>query len=273
MTTMDFALNQKTSPQLGFQAFLDLAARLGCVGVEPRNDLGRPFFDGIAPSRAGAMARERGLRLIGLSEVYPFNDWTDERRDAVALVIEAAAESGASTVSLIPRVDRRDPNRAREEASLRDALAKVLPMLEGAGVVGLIEPIGFSTSSVKFQREATQAIDALGAGDRLGIVHDTFQHALAGDKDIMTGHIRIVHISGAAGASRTGGLTDALDAERGLVDDGDETGAVGQIERLRSSGYRGAFSFECTAASVHKVVDAEAAIRASIDFVRGRLGV
>ena len=72
---MDFALNQKTASRLDFAAFLDLAADLGCVGVEPRNDLGRPLFDGIAPGRAAEMARERGLRLIGLSEVYPFNDW------------------------------------------------------------------------------------------------------------------------------------------------------------------------------------------------------
>ena len=67
---MDFALNQKTAPNLGFAAFLDLAADLGCVGIEPRNDLGRPLFDGIEPARAGEMARERGLRLIGLSEIY-----------------------------------------------------------------------------------------------------------------------------------------------------------------------------------------------------------
>jgi predicted xylose isomerase-like sugar epimerase len=63
---MDFALNQKTAPKLGFAAFLDLAAKLGCVGVEPRNDLGRPFFDGIEPVRAGEMARERDLRFVGL---------------------------------------------------------------------------------------------------------------------------------------------------------------------------------------------------------------
>ena len=68
---MDFALNQKTVSRLDFAAFLDLAVDLGCVGVEPRNDLGRPLFDGIAPDRAGEMARERGLRLVGLSESTP----------------------------------------------------------------------------------------------------------------------------------------------------------------------------------------------------------
>ena len=57
--------------------------------------------------------------------------------------------------------------------------------------------------------EATQAIESLGADDRLGIVHDTFQHALAGDADFVVRHIRLVHISGIADGS--GVLTDALD--------------------------------------------------------------
>ena len=92
---MDFALNQKTAPKLGFAAFLDLAAKLGCVGVEPRNDLGRPFFDGIEPVRAGEMARERDLRFVGLSEVYPFNDWNEDRRAAVSRLIETAQAAGA----------------------------------------------------------------------------------------------------------------------------------------------------------------------------------
>ena len=128
---MDFALNQKTVSGLGFPAFLDLAAELGCVGVEPRNDLGRPFFDGLPPARAAAMARERGLRLLGLSEVYGFDDWTPGRRDAVAALIEAADAAGAETISLIPRVDRRDPDAGARARNLREVVAAIAPMLAG----------------------------------------------------------------------------------------------------------------------------------------------
>ena len=132
---MDFALNQKTVPKLGFAAFLDLAAELGCVGVEPRNDLGRPVFDGIEPVRAGEMARERGLRFIGLSEVYPFNDWNEDRRAAVGSLIETAQAAGAETVSFIPRVDGREGDGAERAKALRAVLAEILPMLNGTGVV------------------------------------------------------------------------------------------------------------------------------------------
>jgi 2-keto-myo-inositol isomerase len=78
---------------------LGLAAELGCVGVEPRDDLGRTLFDSIAPEHAGERARERGLRLLGPSEVYPFNDWNLERREAVARLIQAAEALKAETIS------------------------------------------------------------------------------------------------------------------------------------------------------------------------------
>ncbi len=266
---MDVALNQKTAPNLAFANFLDLAAELGCVGVEPRDDLGRPIFDGIEPMKAGEMARERGLRFIGLSEVYPFNDWNETRRAAVARLIETAQAAGAETVSLIPRVDGLGGDASEQAITLRAVLAEVFSMLHGTGVVGLVEPIGFSTSSIKIQREATQAIEDLDADDRLGIVHDTFQHVLAGDPDIIVRHIRLVHISGVDDDS--GILTDPLDAQRVLVDEHDRTDALGQVKNLLEMGYAGPFSYECTSPLIQGNSDLKAQISASITYLRGLL--
>jgi 2-keto-myo-inositol isomerase len=86
------------------------------------------------------------------------------------------------------------------------------------------------------------------AGQRLGIVHDTFQHALARDPDILVQHVRIVHISGISGGS--GDLTDAQDKQRGLVDHTDRTHTINEMSRLLAAGYSGPFSFECTSPQV-----------------------
>jgi 2-keto-myo-inositol isomerase len=212
------------------------------------------------------MARERGLRFIGLSEVYPFNDWNEDRRAAVACVIETAQAAGAETVSLIPRVDARQGDVAERAKSLRTVLAEILPMLHETGVVGLVEPIGFSTSSVKFEREAVQAIESLGADDRLGIVHDTFQHALASDPDNVVRHIRLVHISGIGGGS--GILTDSLDVHRVLVDESDRTDTARQAKTFLEAGYTGPFSYECTSPLIQDIGDPRAQIGASIAYLR-----
>ena len=62
--TLPFALNHMTAPRLSFGAFLDLAAALGCVGVEFRNDLGRPLYEGADPAAVKAAAAAKGLRIL-----------------------------------------------------------------------------------------------------------------------------------------------------------------------------------------------------------------
>ncbi|MCW1952436.1 MAG: sugar epimerase, partial [Octadecabacter sp.] len=62
---MDFALNHMTTPDLGYVDFLELAARLGCVGVEVRTDIARDLFDGMDPEQAGKLAKDKGLRIVG----------------------------------------------------------------------------------------------------------------------------------------------------------------------------------------------------------------
>jgi 2-keto-myo-inositol isomerase len=217
---------------------------------------------------SGSNPKAPGFAGGYLREIYPFNDWNENRRAAVACLIETAQAAGAETVSLIPRVDGRAGDGAERAKALRAVLAEILPMLHGTGVVGLVEPIGFSTSSMKFQREATQAIESLGADDRFGIVHDTFQHALAGDSDIVVRHVRLVHISGIAGGS--GILTDSLDAQRVLVDENDRTDTLGQVKSLLEAGYVGPFSYECTSPLIQNCSDPKAQIGASITYL-GRL--
>lgn len=261
---MDVALNQKTATHLDFTAFLDLAAALGCVGVEPRTDLGRPVFDGIAPERAGRMARERGLRLVGLSEVHPFDDWNAQHRTAVQVLIATAQAAGAETISLIPRVDRRD-DAAERAATLRHVLAEILPMLDRTGITGLIEPIGFPAASIRHQREAAAAIEALGAQDRLGIVHDTSSTPSPPTPTVLVHHIRLVHVSGVIAP---GELTERHDAQRILIDPDDRTDAVNQVRRLLQAGHPGPFSYECTAPSVQDLADPSAPLGTSIAWLR-----
>jgi 2-keto-myo-inositol isomerase len=231
-------LNQKTARDLPFEAFLDLAADVGCVGVEPRNDLGRPLFDGLAPKQAAAMARGRGLRFLGLSEVYGFNVWDDERAMQIQALIDLADAADAETISLIPSVDTR-PTRP-----LRDVMRDILPMVEGRSVLLLIEPIGFETSTLRRKAELVEAIEAVGGPQAFKLVHDTFQHVIAGESALFPAHTGIVHVSGISDPKPA--LDAEQDAHRVLVDEADRCGSREQVRRFLEDGYSGAFSFECT---------------------------
>ncbi|KEO55415.1 TIM barrel protein [Thioclava pacifica] len=256
------ALNQKTARALPFEAFLDLAAELGCVGVEPRNDLGRPFFDGLAPERAAELARARGLEFPGLSEVYGFNVWDAEREGAIRDLIAVAEAAGAATISLIPCVDDR------EVLPLRAAMEKVAPLLEGSSVRALIEPIGFASSSLPRKAALVAEIEAF-RSDRFGLVHDTFQHCIAGDEGVFPVQTGIVHISGISDPDVA--LDAEQDAHRVLVDAKDRCGNLEQISAFLTAGYTGMFSFECTAPEVLESASLLTDIRRSFDYIDAAL--
>lgn len=263
-----FALNQATVPNLSYEQFLDLAARLDCVGVEPRNDLERPLFDGLSPAEAGRLAKERGLELIGINQVFPFDAGGRAQIGAVEALAGIAREAGAAHISLIPSIEDPipdDPTRYFEEL-----LGPILPVLRAAGVVGLVEPLGLSAGTLKDTRVLESVFAALEAGPSLRIVHDTFQRTL-GTRFAPLPHLTaLVQISGISDPDAR--FDDELDGYRGLVEPGDRSGAVEQMRAFLAEAPEMPFSFECTSAELHALEDPEPALRRSMDYIRERLG-
>lgn len=269
--TPAFAINHITAPRLTSRGVIDLAARLGCVGVELRNDLAdkrlcdRPFFDGEAPQDIGAYARSRGVRLLGLSEVYAFNRWDDLIREKVERLVGEAVASGAESISLIPSNDgRSEPDAARLDG-FRDALSRILPMLDGTSLVALVEPLGFTTSSLRRKKEAIAVINDVGGQSRYRLVHDTFHHHLAGETEFFPEWTGIVHVSGVVDPKL--GPAEMRDEHRILVDSRDRLGNAAQIATLLAAGYGGAFCHECFAPSVHRSETLEADLAASLKAI------
>ncbi|MEI7601963.1 MAG: TIM barrel protein [Aestuariivirga sp.] len=269
---LSFALNQITAPRLTCREFIELARRLDCSGIELRNDLrdkrlcDRDFFDGDSPESVGALVRENGLRLLGLSEVYAFNRWSEEIRVKVDRLIGEAVASGAESISLIPSNDgRTETDDARLDA-LRNALSRILPMLEGTDLIALVEPLGFPTSSLRRKSDAIAAIKAVDGDARYKLVHDTFHHHLASEREFFPEWTGIVHISGVVDPSVE--VRDMQDEHRILVTGQDRLGNLTQIAALSSAGYRGVYSYECFAPSVHHSATIGSEIAESLAFIR-----
>ena len=262
---LPIGLNHMTVPSASATALMDIAQALGCVGVELRNDLGAPLFDGQSAAAIGAAAKARGMRILALAEVYGFNDNTDASRKAVHDLALQARECGAEAIALIPRVFEAPLARPRQRQLLREALIALQTVLETTGQVGLIEPLGFENSSLRFKEDVAEVLDDLGGPACFGMIHDTFHHALAQETSVFADLTQAVHISGVA--DRRVALNDMTDAHRGLVDAGDRLGNLQQIAALQAQGYTGAYSFEAFAPDVHALNDPAAALSASIAFI------
>lgn len=266
---MKTALNHMTVPGLDYVAFLDLASKLGCAGVEVRNDIDQPLFDGRAPADAGRIAQDKGLSLFGVSQVYPFNDWSAEREDAVKALITIAKEAGADTISLIPRNDGTALGNGERQANLRVALRAILPLLQDAELIGLVEPLGFQRSSLRHKAELVDTIRSIGGETNMRIVHDTFHHTLAEEDTFFPQMTGMVHISGVVDPTLTLGQME--DEHRVLIDASDRLGNIDQIAALLSAGYDGPVSYECFSPETHALTDPYSAIRRSFDFIASEL--
>jgi len=263
---LQFALNHMTVARLSFRDLVELAARLGCCGIEVRNDLPQPLFDGMDPSAAGDLIRSRGLRLLAVAEVKRFNDWSEDKATEALALIRIARAAGAEAVSLIPRNDGLGIGNGERQAALRVALKALKPMLEDHDLIGMVEPLGFEICALRYKSEAVEIIEALGATDRFRLVHDTFHHALAHGGPFFPTHTGIIHVSGVV--DPTVALAGMTDAHRILVDGADRLGNIAQLGALSAQGCTAPVSFEAFAPQVHASTTPEADLAASIAFIR-----
>ena len=130
--------------------------------------------------------------------------------------------------------------------------------------MGLVEPLGFEQSSLRYKADAIEAIEELELGERFRLVHDTFHHYLSGEARLYPEWTGLVHISGVDDPDLP--LDRMLDEHRVLVDVNDRCGTLLQILALME-GYSGPYSFEPFAASVHGLDDIAGALEASMHWI------
>ena len=261
-----YALNHMAAPRRTFAELAELATSLGLDQVEIRNDLpGVPISDGTPPARIREEAEAAGVRILSINALQRFNDWNDARAAEAKALARYAQGCGAAALVLCPvnDVGYRLTEGERQDR-LRRALRGLAPILAGAGIMGLIEPLGFEESSLRLKADAVEAIEELDLGDRFRLVHDTFHHYLAGEVRMFLDWTGLVHISGVDDASLP--LSRIPDEHRVLVGPDDILGNIGQIVALME-GYSGPYSFEPFAASVHASPDIAGALEASMHLI------
>lgn len=263
-----FSLNHRVAPTAGLSSFFDLTVSLGITGVEIRNELPNvAIADGTPAEAVRREAEARGLAILSINALYPFNVWNDERAGQASRLIAYAAACGARGIVMCPLNDASYTVSDEERlAAVRQALAAIAPMLRGAGVVGLVEPLGFPECSLRFKREALDCIDAVGGADVFRLLHDTFHHRVAGEADLYPDRTGLVHVSGVIDAGVA--TSDMKDAHRVLVDGADRLDNVGQVRQLVAGGYAGPLSFEPFADSVSNASDIRSLLADSMAFLQ-----
>ena len=250
LSKSQIGLNRIIYPRVGIDEFFALTAELGLHKVELRNDLpGKQIIDGLSPERVRELAATYGIEILTINALQKFN--LPEHRPEAALelksLIDLALSIDCRAVVLCPNNDPGD-SRSGDQA-LRDtidSLREFRPLFEDSGVLGYVEPLGFSESSLDSVFAAAGAIGEAGS-DCFRIVYDTFHHYLGPDEGqrlIEEFEVSLLGIVHASGVEEDLAREDMKDEHRVLITDRDRMGNIEQIERLTSMGYRGNVSLE-----------------------------
>jgi 2-keto-myo-inositol isomerase len=266
MNSIRFALNHMCAPSMPIDDFFAMAKSIDVRSVEVRNDLsGNAILDGTPASAIREAAARHGVTIISINALQRFNEWNDTRAAEAGALIDYAKECGARALVLVPVNDGSGREEGIRQANLVTALQGLKPMLDAAGVIGLVEPLGFAICSLSSKAEAASAIEGVGGQSTFKLVHDTFHHHLAGERTIFPAMTGLVHISGVSDPDVA--VEDMRDPHRVLVDENDRLDNLGQIKQLREAGYVGPFSFEPFAPDVHALPQPATALKASMDYL------
>lgn len=268
--TIRFAINRISAPRIPFAEFVALTRRLGVQAIEIRNDLkGVELVDGTPAAQVAAAARAAGLVIRSINALQRFEQFDATREAEARALVRYARDSGTEALVLCPTNDLRDSRSPeRRHADLVHALRQLQPLLEEAGLVGLVEPLGFAECAVRRKSQAVRAFQEIGAGSTFRLVHDTFHHHLAGEDVFYPEWTGLVHISGVEDTAV--GVAEMRDGHRVLVGSADRLGNVAQLRTLLDAGYRGYASFEPFAEQIAAApaAEIEGQLRASMAFLQ-----
>ena len=227
-----FAINRISAPRIPFAEFAAMIKRLGVEAIEIRNDLpGVELADGTRALDIAAAAKANGLVVRSINALQRFEQFDAAREAEARDLIKYAAESGTQALVLCPTNSRKDARTPEQRhADLVNALRQLKPLLDAAGLVGLVEPLGFEECAVRRKSQAVRAFEEVGAGNTFRLVHDTFHHHLAGEGLFFPEWTGLIHISGVE--DKTVDASQMRDSHRVLVGSADRLGNIAQLRAL-----------------------------------------
>jgi 2-keto-myo-inositol isomerase len=267
------SLNRIAKPQLPLAEFLKLTAELGMKYAEVRNDFAeKGVLDGLSEAELGKALAATGVRIVTINALYPFEhgDHLAANLEKLKALIAEARKVSCPHIVMCPFNERGDTRTPAQRASdLVAALNAYGPLFAGAGMVGLIEPLGFERSSLRTKRAALDGIARCSHPKAFALLHDTFHHYLSGETEFFPAETALIHVSGVAKGKPRAAIQD--DDDRILVDASDAMDNKGQVATLLARGCKAIVSFEPFGPSVRAmpVPELKRALQESVKYLLG----
>lgn len=265
-----FCVNRKIAPNLTIEQFFQLVSECGINKVELRNDMNTAgVIDDLSVDQFNQLKQKYNIEVISINALYPFNIIDDSLKNKAKELIKIAQQIDSKSLVLCPFNETLSISPQEKEKLIADSVNYFNDLFVNAKVQGLIEPLGFNSSSLRSFSFINNLIQQTNVHFKL--VFDTF-HAYLSEVDeaemkkINIDNIGLVHISGVTEAIERDLLADE---HRVMLSPEDILKSKQQINQLEVLGYQGIYSFEPFSSQLNtwSYTDIISAIKTSIRYI------
>lgn len=254
ISTQRFCLNRKAAPSISLDQTIPSVSSLGINNIELRNDLyGAPdnasILDDIDNSKVKDLLKKNHVSVESINAIGNTDkrEMVDENLQSLTEMLDIAKGLDIKNVIFCP-VRSTDDTRSssqREDDAVAN-LQEYSKVLKQYGVNGLLEPLGFTDSTLRTPWGGQKVIEKTGV-ENFKIVADTFHYYLANVNEmdfhekVNPDFIGLVHLSSVIAKKNRDSLDDQ---DRYMLDNGDVMNSAKWAKIIEESGYRGLYAFE-----------------------------
>lgn len=256
----DFCVNRCCAGGLSLPEFVKLANDVGVHNIELRTDIhqGSNFLDDLTTDEFNNLQRNYDVHVANISAEFNLDDqsnWNQKLQEVTKLT-EIAQKIGAQNILFTP-IRNTDDIRTDEQkfADLVHNIRIYSDILGAVGVNGLVEPLGFGDSSLRFPWVAQRILQEADAKN-FKLIADTFHYYKSGvtkddfTKKVDVSRVGLIHLSS---ITTNKNPEEADDADRYFISDNkdDVMKSVEQANWFKESNYFGLYSFEPCAPEIN----------------------
>lgn len=248
-------LNRKIMPKQDLKTFFELCNSFGINKIELRNDLTddddtMSIIDNLSIEEFNQLKESYDIGVETINAITFFNNPNELEKNKKQLeeLCQLSAKIKNKMIIFCPDVDAKDSRTEMQKITdAATALKEYADILDQHGIKGLVEPLGFVASTLRYPWQASQAIKQAGVAKTFKIVIDSFHFYLAHiteaqfKEKMSIDEVGLVHLSG---VEPTNELRELVDDDRVLLTKNDIMQNVEQAKLFETLGYKGNYSFE-----------------------------
>ena len=164
MKSISFALNQILFPEKSFEKFISFYKQLNVKAIEIRNDIKTNLIKENDPIKIKNICEKNSINILSINALQKFNIWNKDRENELISLCKYADKANINAIVFVPLNDGSIISQKEQIKLLEQSLINIVKILDDFKVIGLVEPLGFKQSSLRFKSSTLNVINNSASG-------------------------------------------------------------------------------------------------------------